>query len=118
MRVYRLEDGQGTGIYRTNVAVMPGEHRPCPGSDFLGDWDEDAFFAFQSIDLMLQWFDDDFEVEQMEKWEVQVSEYEIDADLVRVGEHQCVFIKERAQLVDRYSYAEIYYADKAARQAA
>ena len=117
MHVYRLEDPEGRGIYRV---MMPrtARHRPPPQQDYMDDYSEDHYFAFVSLDQMLQWFDHEGEVESMQKWKVEVSEYDVDADDVIVGEHQCAFIRDKATLVDRYSYEGVFYADRTARQVA
>lgn len=111
--VVRWETEGGVGIYMTvnpeqwDADGNPLSHRPVPYSDDgLSDaWQrlakdgsrQNYFFAFESHEQAIRWFDRKDEYEYFAKSGIGIGVYEVHTTDVVVGHHQVVFKKPNAR---------------------
>jgi hypothetical protein len=114
MRVFRVENADGAGVYSCCIVdhardrfrigdeyewTEPNPYRhPCPDAD-VPDWSwtmKDYFCCFDSLAMLVRWFDSEKIRAAMAELGALVVEYEIDDSLVLRGTWQCMFLRERS----------------------
>jgi hypothetical protein len=125
MIVFRVEHSDGKGPYAdrwawptreeapafirdiANSHELPGgDPHPSPWDDGLpGGIDNDEFFACHRIDLLLAWFfrEGATDARKLAQVGLEVVVYEVRKRDVRKGGRQCVFFRDRAQVVGRWN---------------
>ena len=112
MRVWRVEDDFGTGPYgmrcpATNKKLISShisEVHPSPYDDEKLNWHGDHFdeawhFGFQSKVGLYRWFTKPMRTNL--RSHTAISVYEVDSKHVRLGERQCVFLRDTSKLIQR-----------------
>lgn len=115
MKVYRLEDIEGTGYYtspvkpvKTTIFTDPKNH-PLPiydGIELSKFWNNtlnnvknNYYFGFKSIVQYIDWFHIYRDALSMHGFILSV--YSIHKNYIRFGEKQLVFRKDRSKLVEK-----------------
>lgn len=119
MRIYRIEDSAGYGAYRHNSSYKfeddtrhPGPRRdsllrPAWESLYLAGAHHPYIFGFRDMAQLRYWFHLNEWLEELYTDGFAVTVYEVPDDCVHIGYTQAIFLKEAAELVHRFTLAEV-----------
>lgn len=118
--VWRIENADGEGPYANDDETVPLAFRtiskhPAPYMDpGLSDWwgtsifDEkpEYVFGFKSLSQYRKWFNDITFRRELEREGFQLNRYEVPDDWFKASNHQAVFVKDKAKLIETRSPGE------------
>lgn len=120
MKIYRVEDDQGTGMYRTSIALREmncsDKRHPSPWDDMkLSEpWENmdlyersKMFFGFSSLDQLKFWIYLEEWRKLLKKEGYFISVYECEPDDAIIGETQAIFIRSSATKIQQLDFLEI-----------
>lgn len=109
MRIFRLEDRHGDGVYSSRVPYeilsrceKMGIHHHDPESDGMPyrNWGANHYFGFESMDALHRWFPKPMMM-PLHQHGIFLVVYEVDECYVCKGRTQLAFIMDHATEVDR-----------------